>query len=144
VAESQRLEPTDRALAERADAGKLEFTERRADVRLCHADLNSTLLEVFGERLQLTCVALGRAAGHHAAAGPRSVVQVAGRGAVKSARRAGAGAAEVDALRHVVVAALRGVDRSRIHRLQVVSGSTARVRVTWNDLQLIQHGLAER
>ena len=164
VAERQRLEPADRALAERPDAGQLQLAERRPDVGLRHADLDPTLLEVLGERLQLACVALAAdaaarrrrradAPGHHraAAAGagapgagrPRAVVQVARGRRPRPAAAAAVAAAEVDGLAgmHVVVvgaAALRRVDGRRVHRLEVVvvvvAAGDRRVRVSRHDL----------
>ena len=58
VAEGERLEAADRALTEGADAWQLEVAKSRANVRLRDAQLNPTLLKVFGERLELARVAV--------------------------------------------------------------------------------------
>ena len=67
VGQSERLEPADGALAQRAHAGDLEVGQGRADVRLGHAELDPPLLEALCEGFQLPRIRLHVGDARHAA-----------------------------------------------------------------------------
>jgi len=59
VRERQRLEAADGRLREGADARQLEIGERLSHVGLRHAELDASLLESLGERLELSRIGVG-------------------------------------------------------------------------------------
>lgn len=127
--ERERLEATDCALAQAPDTGYLEVSERGAHIRLSHAELNATLLEALGERLELAGVWLG-VSGRDAGAGEGGV---RGQGVVR--------VVHVDGLRVRVVMVVRVVDgrghvrvRVRCARGHVRGGRHAAERDGWGEV----------